>query len=61
MQPEVGLAAYDAGAQILTEFFRAEIKKYLQPELSRLGQDIINCCLENGDLNDYEKLLPMTY
>jgi hypothetical protein len=61
MQPEVGLDAYDVGAQILTEFFRSEIKKYLQPELSRLGQDIINCCLEGGDLEDYKKLLPMTY
>ncbi|GBR75951.1 protein DUF4914 [Candidatus Termititenax persephonae] len=60
-QPEVGVAAYDAGAKILTDFFHTEIKNYLQPELSRLGQDIINCCLEGGDLEDYKKLLPMTY
>ncbi|MDR2430732.1 MAG: DUF4914 family protein [Candidatus Margulisbacteria bacterium] len=54
-QPEVGEQAYDVGAKILTGFFHQEIKKYLQPELSQLGQDIINCCLEGGDLEDYKK------
>lgn len=54
-QPEVGEAAYDAGAKILTEFFHTQIKKFLQPELSKLGTEIINCCLNGGTLEDYKK------
>jgi len=52
-QPEVGESAYDEGAKILTEFFHAEIKQFLQPELSDTGRRIIEYCLEGGA--DYNK------
>ncbi len=60
-QPEVGTEAYDAGVKQLTKFFKAELKNYLQPELSPLGKKIIECCLNNGSLRDYMDLTPMTF
>lgn len=56
-QPEVGLAGYDAGAKILSEFFKNELKKFLHSDLDQLGKDIINCCLDNGSVEDYDKLM----
>ncbi len=57
-QPEVGPEAYDAGAKILGEFFHQELKGFLSPDLSSLGREIIECCLANGSVDDYEKALP---
>ncbi len=56
-QPEVGIAAYDAGSEILMEFFHKEISKFLVPDLMPLGREIIECCLEQGSLQDYVDLL----
>jgi hypothetical protein len=57
-QPEVGEAAYDAGAEILTEFFHKELKGFLHKDLDPVGRDIIDCCLDGGSLKDYLKLIP---
>lgn len=57
-QPEVGLVAYDQGAQILQEFFHRQTRKFLEPDLDPLGRQIIECCLANGTLADYEALIP---
>ncbi|MBD3260388.1 MAG: DUF4914 family protein [Candidatus Altiarchaeales archaeon] len=59
-QSEVGVEGYDAGALILREFFKQELSKFLVPDLDPLGEKIIRCCLEEGDVSEYEKLLPMT-
>lgn len=56
-QPEVGQEAYDEGARILTEFFHAQLKKFLQPGLDEFGHRIINCCLSGGAVADYESLM----
>lgn len=56
-QPEVGEAAYDAGAQILTEFFHKELKNFDSPDLLPLGKKIIECCLNGGTVDDYDALL----
>lgn len=56
-QPEVGEAAYDQGAEILSEFFQRELANFLHPELLPLGRRIIDCCLAGGTLEDYEKLI----
>jgi len=53
-QPEVGVKGYDAGAEILTNFFKRELPKYLAPDLDPLGKEIIECCLAGGSLEDYE-------
>ena len=47
-QPEVGEAAYDEGAGILTEFFHSQIKQFLHPDLDPRGRDIIEACLDNS-------------
>jgi hypothetical protein len=56
-QPDVGIEAYDAGANILTDFFRNEIKKYLSPELLAEGRMIIQCALDGGTNEDYDSLI----
>ncbi|MFP4106677.1 MAG: DUF4914 family protein [Phycisphaerae bacterium] len=56
-QPEVGPEAYDEGARILRDFFHRELRKYLQPELDSVGREIIECCLSDGTVEDYEKLM----
>jgi hypothetical protein len=57
-QPEVGEEAYDRGAEILYDFFREQLQLYLDPELHPLGRQIIECCLNDGSLEDYEALIP---
>lgn len=57
-QPEVGIEGYDAGAAILNDFFRQELKQYLQPELTAAGRQIIQCCLDGGTVQDYETFMP---
>ena len=58
-QSKLGTEGYDAGAKILTDFFKAEIQQFLTDELDPLGQDIIRCCLNDGTLEDYLALTPM--
>ena len=57
-QPEVGEAGYDAGAKMLTDFFKKEIKKYLTNELNPIGRDIIQVCLHDGTYDDYIAVFP---
>ncbi len=56
-QPEIGQKAYDQGANILEEFFREQVKQFLTDELKPLGRKIIKCCLDGGNVRDYEKLI----
>jgi hypothetical protein len=60
-QKEVGEEGYDAGAEILYNFFRKEISKYLTPELLPLGRQIIEACLNGVPAEEYNKFLPMDY
>lgn len=57
LQREVGDEGYDAGAEILLEFFHRMLNQFMQPELDDLGKKIIECCLNNGSVQDYEKLI----
>ena len=52
----MGEEGYDAGAMILTDFFKGEIKQFLTPGLSALGKNIIECCLSDGIQKDYEDI-----
>ena len=57
-QPEVGEGAYDKGVGILSDFFKKNLKGYLDyPELDPLGRKIIECCLNDGTLEDYTALI----
>lgn len=58
LQREVGEKGYDAGAEILLEFFNRMLNQFKGPDLSDLGNQIIECCLDNGTVEDYEQLIP---
>jgi hypothetical protein len=58
-QPEVGQAAYDAGAAILSDFFKRELAQFLVPDLLPAGRRIVECCLDGGTLADYVSVLEM--
>jgi hypothetical protein len=56
-QPEVGVDAYDEGARIWKDFFRRYLGDFCQPDLTDLGQKIIQCCMDGGQVEDYESLI----
>lgn len=58
LQREVGEKGYDAGAKILLDFFHKMLKEFNSPDLDDLGKEIIECCLNNGTVKDYENLMP---
>jgi hypothetical protein len=60
-QPEVETSGYDAGTEILYDFFKSELKQYLTPELSDTGRRIIEACLSGASVEDYEAKMPMDY
>lgn len=60
-QIEVGNEGYDAGAEILYDFFRDELKKFLTPELLPTGKRIIEACLSGANVEDYLAIITMDY
>jgi hypothetical protein len=60
-QPEIGLDGYDKGAKVLTEFFKKELKKFDTPELDPLGKKILDCCMNDGTLEDYLSFIPIRF
>jgi hypothetical protein len=56
-QPEIGFEGYDLGAQMLTDFFKEEIAKYLQPDLNPLGRQIIEACLADCPVDYYKEII----
>jgi hypothetical protein len=56
-QPEVGADAYDTGAKKLGDFFKQTLKDFLVQDLSSLGEKIIQCCLDDGSVEDYAALI----
>lgn len=57
-QIEVGIEGYDAGAQILQDFFVRELALYETPELHPVGQKIIDLVKRQAPLEAYEELIP---
>ncbi len=60
-QQEVGIEGYDAGAEILTEFFRQELVKYNTEDLNPLGKQIIEMFMKGATVQDYLEIMPMRY
>ncbi len=58
LQREVHEEGYDAGAEILLEFFHRMLEQFNTADLDPLGRKIIETCLNNGTVEDYEKLMP---
>ena len=57
-QPEVGTDAYDKGADILRTFFLEHLNHFDHSELEPLGRKIIQACIENASVEEYENLIP---
>ncbi|MFI3226332.1 MAG: DUF4914 family protein [Clostridia bacterium] len=61
LQPEtqtrLGFDGYDAGAEILINFFKQELEQFRTDELDPLGQQIIDCFFNNGTVEDYAALM----
>ncbi|MFP4697324.1 MAG: DUF4914 family protein, partial [Eubacteriales bacterium] len=57
LQAEVGNEAYDEGAKMLRDFFKEQLEKFLIPGLDPLGRKIIECCMNDGNIEDYNNLL----
>jgi len=60
-QTDVGEEGYDAGASLLYDFFKKELKNYLTPELSSIGKKVINACLSEATIEDYNSIISMNY
>ncbi|KXB06862.1 hypothetical protein AKJ52_01455 [candidate division MSBL1 archaeon SCGC-AAA382C18] len=56
-QREVGKEAYDEGAEILTSFFKEEVKKFLTDRLHPTGREIIETFLDDGSVKDIEEII----
>ncbi len=48
----------DQGARTLTEFFHAQVRDFLHPDLAPLGRDIIECCLSDASVSEYARFIP---
>ena len=60
-QSQLGTEGYDAGAKILMDFFRKELKKFNTEKLHPIGKQIIELVYNDADLDEYIKLIPMKY
>ncbi len=60
-QTEVGFEGYDAGAEILQKFFKEELQKFLKEDLLHTGKRIIDACLSNASVEEYNEIVPMSY
>ena len=58
-QSQVGEAAYDIGAKIITDFFKSELAQFLTDDLDPLGRQIIEVCMRDGSIDDYVALTPL--
>jgi hypothetical protein len=56
-QKEIGEEVFDASYKILYDFFKSEIKKYDNINLSATGRKIIQCFMDNGTLENFEMIL----
>lgn len=57
-QLEVGVKAYDIGANMLKDFFKKELQQYLTKDLHPLGEKIITACMNNAPVSAYYDLIP---
>jgi len=60
-QVEVGTEGYDAGAEILQDFFKKELQKFWKEDLYKTGKRIIDACLSNATIEEYNEIVPMSY
>ena len=59
LQSKLGEEGYDAGAKILTDFFKEQLKQFLTDDLDPLGREIIELCMNDAPLEEYLRVTPM--
>ncbi|MBR0139864.1 MAG: DUF4914 family protein [Firmicutes bacterium] len=59
LQSRLGEQGYDAGARILTDYFKQELKQFDTEELLPLGRQIIQLVMNDAPLEEYLKLTPI--
>ena len=59
LQSKLGLEGYDAGAKILTDFFKEQIAQFNTDELDPIGKQIIELCMNDAPLEEYLKITPL--
>jgi hypothetical protein len=59
LQPEVGSEGYLYGEKLLSDFFKSELKQFMTEDLDPLGRKIIQCCLNDGTMEEYLQFIPM--
>ena len=59
LQSKLGFEGYDAGAKILTDFMKEQVKEFLTDELDPMGRQIIELLLRDAPLEDYLAITPM--
>ena len=58
-QSKLGFEGYDAGAKILTDFMKEQVKEFLVDELDPVGRQIIELFLNDAPLEKYLEITPM--
>jgi len=56
-QAEVGEEAYDAGAEMLLDFFHQQLREFQHSDLSPIGAKIIQACFDGASAVEYDGLL----
>ena len=59
LQSKLGFEGYDAGAKILTDYFKEQLPQFLTDELDPIGRKIIETCMNDGTLEDYLAITPL--
>lgn len=59
LQSKLGFEGYDAGAKILTDFFKEQLKQFMTDDLDPLGRQIIELVMNDAPLEDYLALTPL--
>jgi hypothetical protein len=60
-QVDVGTEGYDAGAKILENFFKKELEKFLHKDLYKTGRRIIDACMSDAKVEEYNDIIPMNF
>ena len=58
-QSKLGIDGYDAGAKILTDFMKEQVKEFDTEELDPIGHEIIQLLMNDAPIEEYLKITPL--
>jgi hypothetical protein len=59
LQSKLGYEGYDAGAKILTDFMKEQVKEFDTEELDPIGHEIIQLLMNDAPIEEYLKITPL--